>query len=122
MRPPSAGKDARSPVDEALVERVLSLVEAIPVGRVCSYGDIAEILEVGPRQVGAVMSIYGGAVTWWRVTNARGELPPHLLDEARQNWLGEGITLSSNGRGCRIDAHRADLMQVASAIRDTMAP
>ena len=109
-------------MDEEFVERVLTAVEAIPAGRVCSYGDIAELLEVGPRRVGAVMSVYGGAVSWWRVTNSRGELPAHLLDDARQHWLGEGIGLSSSGRGCRIDAHRADLVQMADTIRDTMRP
>lgn len=109
-------------MDDEFVERVLTVVEAIPRGQVCSYGDIAELLEVGPRRVGAVMSAYGAAVSWWRVTNARGELPPHLLDDARQHWLSEGIGLSSTGRGCRIDAHRADLLQVDVAIRDTMGP
>lgn len=109
-------------MDEALVERVLSVVEAIPAGQVCSYGDIAELLDVGPRQIGAVMSVYGGAVCWWRVTNARGELPPHLLDDARAHWWDEGVGLSSTGRGCRIDAHRADLGRIAASIRDTMAP
>lgn len=109
-------------MDDVFVERVLSVVESIPRGQVCSYGDIAELLEVGPRQIGAVMSAYGGAVCWWRVTNARGELPAHLIDEARQHWLGEGIAISSRGRGCRIDAHRADLSHVAQAIHDTMEP
>lgn len=109
-------------LDDVLVERVLSVVEAIPRGQVCSYGDIAELLEVGPRQVGAVMSRYGGAVCWWRVTNAKGELPDHLLDEARQCWWEEGIGLSSTGRGVRMDAHRADLTHVAATIRDTMEP
>lgn len=107
-------------MDEAFVERVLTVVEAIPPGRVCSYGDIAEVLEVGPRQIGAVMSRYGGAVCWWRVTNAKGELPKHLIDEARQHWMSEGISLSPTGRGARIDAHRADLTQIAVAIHDTM--
>lgn len=109
-------------MDELLVERVLTVVEAIPEGRVTTYGDIAEVLEVGPRQIGAVMSQYGASVTWWRVTNARGELPPHLLDEARQNWMAEGIALASTGRGVRIGAHRADLTQIAIAIHDTMEP
>jgi alkylated DNA nucleotide flippase Atl1 len=109
-------------MDDEFVERVLSVVESIPVGRVCSYGDIAELLEVGPRQIGAVMSAYGGGVCWWRVTNARGEMPPHLIDEARQHWLAEGIALSGSGRGCRIDVHRADLPELARAVRDRMAP
>jgi len=109
-------------MDEAFVERVLCVVEAIPAGRVCSYGDIAELLGVGPRQVGAVMSTYGGGVCWWRVTNSKGELPPRLLEEARQLWWSEGIEPSSSGKGCRIDAHRADLREIALSIRDTMAP
>lgn len=109
-------------MDEDFVERVLTVVEAIPRGQVSSYGDIAELLGVGPRRIGAVMSAYGAAVCWWRVTNARGELPPHLLDDARQHWRGEGISLSSTGRGCRIDAHRADLMQIAATVHDTIGP
>jgi methylated-DNA-protein-cysteine methyltransferase-like protein len=109
-------------MDEDLVEGVLTVVEAIPRGQICSYGDIAELLGVGPRQVGAVMSQLGGGVCWWRVTNAKGELPMHLLDEARGNWMAEGITLSSTGRGVRISAHRVDLMQIAAAIHDTMEP
>lgn len=109
-------------MDELLVERVLTVVESIPAGRVTTYGDIAELLEVGPRQIGAVMSQYGGSVCWWRVTNAKGEMPPHLLDEARQNWLAEGIALASTGRGVKIAAHRADLTQIAITLQDTMEP
>lgn len=96
-------------MDEERLERVLSLVESIPAGQVVAYGDVAMFLDLGPRQVGAVLSCYGGSVPWWRVTNARGELPLHLLDEARQHWRDEGITLAASGRRCRIDVHRADL-------------
>lgn len=42
---------------EDFVEAVLSVVEAIPPGRVMAYGDIAEMLGAGgPRQVGRVLS------------------------------------------------------------------
>ncbi len=42
--------------------RVLDVVDAIPAGQVMSYGDIAEYLGAGgPRQVGRVLSRYGGA-------------------------------------------------------------
>ena len=52
--------------------RVLEVAETIPPGRVMSYGDIAEYLgEGGPRQVGRVMSLWGGGVAWWWVC-ARG--------------------------------------------------
>ena len=73
------------------VGRVLRLVESIPVGRVMTYGDIAEYLEDGgPRQVGAVMSRHGDAVPWWRVVNAGGVLPPHLRGEASLHYDQEG--------------------------------
>ena len=70
-------------MDDLLVERVLVAVEQVPRGRVVSYGDLAELVGIGPRLVGRVMSLYGGNVTWWRVTNASGDLPAHLADEAR---------------------------------------
>jgi alkylated DNA nucleotide flippase Atl1 len=55
--------------------RVLDVVETIPVGKVMSYGDIAEYLgEAGPRQVGRVMALWGGGVAWWRVVHANGSL------------------------------------------------
>lgn len=77
--------------DEEYVERVLSLVEAVPAGRVTTYGTLAEVVGVGgPRQVGRVMSRYGGAVPWWRVVRADGGLPVCHDGEARTHHLGEG--------------------------------
>ena len=62
-----------SPDREAYVEAVLQVVEQIPPGSVASYGDIAEAVGVGgPRQVGRVMALHGGAVAWWRVVRADG--------------------------------------------------
>ena len=61
------GLPAEGHVD-GYTERVLSLVERIPPGRVMSYGDVAEWLgEGGPRQVGRVLALHGGGVPWWRV-------------------------------------------------------
>ncbi|WP_107772391.1 MGMT family protein [Nocardioides sediminis] len=96
-------------MDERVAELVLRAVEQVPWGRVVSYGDLAHMIGIGPRRVGAVMSRDGAGVTWWRVTNAAGDLPPDLLDEARPHWLEEGIGLKQSGRGCRIAEHRADL-------------
>jgi alkylated DNA nucleotide flippase Atl1 len=60
-------------VDEDYVEAVLALVEQVPPGRVTTYGALAEAVgSGGPRQVGKVMSTYGGAVPWWRVVHADG--------------------------------------------------
>ncbi|CAA9398407.1 MAG: hypothetical protein AVDCRST_MAG60-1947 [uncultured Nocardioides sp.] len=99
-------------MDERLVELVLRAVDLIPPGRVAAYGDLGRIVGIGPRQVGAVMSRYGDGSTWWRVTRASGGFSPDLLERARPHWLEEGIALRSNGRGCRIEEHRADLEQL----------
>ena len=100
-------------MDERLVELVLRAVDLIPRGRVAAYGDLGHIVGIGPRQVGAVMSRYGDGTTWWRVTDAAGNLAPDLLERARPHWLAEGISIKAGGRGCRIEDHRADLEQLA---------
>jgi alkylated DNA nucleotide flippase Atl1 len=77
---------------------VLELVEEIPPGLACSYGDIAQYVgRGGPRQVGAVLAEYGAAVAWWRVVRADGSLPQVLAQRARPFYLNEGTALCSNG-------------------------
>lgn len=99
---------------ELTIERVLTLVELIPRGRVVSYGDLGRIVGIGPRQVGSFMSHHSDGLTWWRVTNAAGDLPRELLDRARPHWADEGILVKRNGRGCRIADYRADLEALAA--------
>ncbi|GAA2929282.1 hypothetical protein GCM10020221_26380 [Streptomyces thioluteus] len=87
--------------DEALpeyAERVLAVAETIPPGRVMTYGDVAEWLgEGGPRQVGRVMALYGGAVPWWRVVRADGALLPGHERRALERYREEGTPLRSAG-------------------------
>lgn len=109
---PITGVGQTRAVDDVVVERVLRAVEQVPRGRVVSYGDIGALVGVGPRLVGRVMSTYGSNVTWWRVTNASGDLPVQLMDEVRERWAAEGILLKPNGRGCRIAEYRADLARL----------
>jgi alkylated DNA nucleotide flippase Atl1 len=79
---------------EEYAEAVLRVVESIPPGRVMNYGAIAEhVGRGGPRQVGAVMSSYGGAVPWWRVVRADGRPPLCDTGEARARYLEEGTPL-----------------------------
>ena len=99
-------------MDDLLVERVLTAVDQIPLGRVASYGDLAELVGIGPRQVGSIMRHHGAAVSWWRVTNSYGDLPRHLRDEAFARWDEEGIAVKPNGNGCRIVSHRCDLARL----------
>ena len=80
-------------MDDLVVERVLRAVELVPPGTVVAYGDLAELVGIGPRQVGSIMATWGSGVAWWRVTNAAGSLPPELLARAREHWAAEGIAL-----------------------------
>jgi alkylated DNA nucleotide flippase Atl1 len=90
--------------------RVLDLTEKIPPGRVMSYGDIAEYLGAGgPRQVGRVMSLWGGGVTWWRVVHADGSLLNGHERIALAHYREEGtpLRLGADGRPSRVDMRRA---------------
>jgi alkylated DNA nucleotide flippase Atl1 len=72
--------------------RVLACVEAIPTGRVMTYGDVAEYAGLrSARQVGRVLAYDGGTVPWHRVLRANGSLAEHLYDEQRQRLLSEGV-------------------------------
>lgn len=83
---------------EEYVERVLTVVEHVPWGRVTSYGAIAEAVGVGgPRQVGRVMATYGGPVPWWRVVRANGSLPECHQRSARSHYLEEATPLRPTG-------------------------
>jgi alkylated DNA nucleotide flippase Atl1 len=94
-----------TPEREEYVERVLSIVEQIPRGRVTTYGLIAEAVGAGgPRQVGAVMAQYGGPVPWWRVIRSDGSLPASHQGEARQAYLEENTPLRPSGA---VDLRRA---------------
>ena len=94
---------------DLLIEALCRVVEAIPPGQVTTYGEIAKILEVGPRQVGRLLHEVGGGAPWWRVVNVAGELPPHLVEKGERKWRQEGTPLSGSGsavamRQARIDA------------------
>src|SRR5215472_11185052 len=91
-------------------ERVLGITEGIPPGRVMSYGDIAEYLgEAGPRQVGRVMSQWGGGVAWWRVIHADGSvLDGHEREAlAHSRYEGTSMRCAPNGEVSGVDMLRA---------------
>ncbi|MEJ8650458.1 MGMT family protein [Streptomyces sp. MS1.AVA.3] len=113
----------------AYAERVLAVAELIPAGRVMTYGDVAEWLAGeaqaeglpaqdggrgvgGPRQVGRVMALYGGAVPWWRVVRADGQLLPGQELRALAHYRDEGTPLrtapqAAEGHIPRLDMRRA---------------
>ena len=110
MTRPDSG--AGRPLDD-FASQVLDVVDAIPPGRVMSYGDIAEYLAgagakgPGPRQVGRVMAVYGGAVAWWRVIHSDGTPAPGHDSTALRHYLTEGTPLRSARPPVRVDMRRA---------------
>ncbi|MFD3544045.1 MGMT family protein [Streptomyces sp. NPDC058655] len=93
----------------AYAERVLDAAERIPPGRVMTYGDVAEWLgDGGPRQVGRVMALYGGAVPWWRVVRADGLPLPGSERRALAHYRAETTPLRTTAAGeRRLDMRRA---------------
>lgn len=103
-------KEDPAAAHEAYVESVLSIIEAIPEGRVAAYGDIAErVGSGGPRQVGRVMSLYGGAVPWWRVVRADGRPARGKEQEALARLREEDAPI----RGDRVVMRRARWLDLA---------
>ncbi|ARP74358.1 6-O-methylguanine DNA methyltransferase [Streptomyces pluripotens] len=91
-------------------ERVLQVAERIPPGWVMTYGDVAEWLgEGGPRQVGRVMALYGGAVPWWRVVRADGVLLPGHALRALAHYREEDTPLREASRQAEGHLPRLDL-------------
>jgi alkylated DNA nucleotide flippase Atl1 len=98
-----------APLDD-FASDVLDTVDAIPPGRVMSYGDVADYLgRGGPRQVGRVMATCGGAVPWWRVIHADGSLLAGHERAALRQYREEGTPLraSADGTSFRVDMRRA---------------
>lgn len=112
---PAAPREAHAPIPPPpgqgdqlpdYADRVLEVAELIPAGRVMTYGDIAEWLEEGgPRQVGRVMALYGGAVCWWRVVRADGVPLPGQEREALAHYHAEGTPLREPTAASRRQGH-----------------
>jgi methylated-DNA-protein-cysteine methyltransferase-like protein len=86
-------------------ERVYEIVRKIPVGRVMTYGQIAEILGAGytPRTVGFVMhAAETEKIPWQRVINSQGAcstgkmtMPVNLQQKILED---EGVEFNQKGR------------------------
>jgi alkylated DNA nucleotide flippase Atl1 len=96
------------PMDELpdLAAAVLDAVDLVPPGRVVTYGDIGALVGCGPRQVGRVMALWGGAVPWWRVLRADGSPLPGHEREALRRYRAEGTPLRAGGTKVDLAAAR----------------
>ncbi len=78
----------RSRNSEAASRRIYRWVSRIPEGTVATYGQIARLADVGPRQVGRALAIMpeGSKYPWHRVINAQGKVSDRAHDAgARSN-------------------------------------
>lgn len=88
---------------EDFVSRVLEVVEAIPPGKVMSYGDVAAVLgSRAARAVGTVMARYGNEVPWWRVVRSDGRPALGHEDRALAHFEAEGTPLQLTASGYRV--------------------
>ena len=96
------------PAIPEFVERVLDVVESIPIGKVMTYGDVAAHLgSRGARVVGQVMARYGSDVPWWRVIRSDGAPPRDHEQRALTYYWSEATPLLFKGEEYRIDLDRA---------------
>lgn len=87
-----------APVTNEQVELVRSLVAAIPLGRVSTYGDIAALAGLSsPRIVGWIMRTDSSDLPWHRVIRASGRPAQHLATRQLELLRAEGV-LSVDGR------------------------
>lgn len=87
-----------APITDGDVERVRTLVAAIPPGRVATYGDIACAAGLSsPRIVAWIMRTDSADLPWHRVIRAGGRPAPHLADEQLARLRAEGV-LAADGR------------------------
>lgn len=81
-----------APVTDDHVERVRSLVAAIPAGRISTYGDIADAAGLSsPRVVGWIMRTDSADLPWHRVIAASGRPARHLAGRQLELLRAEGI-------------------------------
>lgn len=87
-----------APVTDEQVELVRSLVAAIPLGRVSTYGDIAALAGLSsPRIVGWIMRTDSSDLPWHRVIRASGRPAQHPATRQLELLRAEGV-LSVDGR------------------------
>jgi alkylated DNA nucleotide flippase Atl1 len=91
------GASGRTPED--VDEAVFDAVDAIPPGRVSTYGAIGRLVGVGPRRVARALALGGAAVPWHRVLRADGTAAEAVRVRQLELLAGEGVRL----RGQRVD-------------------
>jgi methylated-DNA-protein-cysteine methyltransferase related protein len=107
-RPPRA-KHAPAAINQSVPEMILAAVRRIPRGKVCTYGNVAEVagLPRRARLVGTVLrQTSGRGLPWYRVINAGGRISFPVGSDAyarqRHKLEAEGVVFA----GGRVDLRR----------------
>ena len=118
---PAAEESARQPVVEAaqdgaeqseteLDEMIYQFVRQVPAGRVDTYGQVADLVGLGPRKAQRIGQALGRLpdvlkntdVPWHRIVYSSGEIIKEDMkerrEEQRRRLLEEGVTFSSEGK------------------------
>ena len=84
---------------------MLAVVEAIPSGRVMTYGDVAAAIgSRAARAVGQAMAYYGSDLPWWRVIRASGHPAVDHESLALEHFRAEGTPVKWSASGSfRVD-------------------
>ena len=85
-----------------LFERFCLVLSQIPKGKVCSYGRLAQLADLGgPRQTCRYLRLLpaDSELPWYRIVNAQGKLAD-FANASRQRLLliSEGIEFTAAGR------------------------
>ncbi len=87
------------------VDRILTVIQQIPRGKVATYGQVARIAGIprNSRQVGSVLKNLPprSDIPWYRVVNSRGEisLRDNLQSQSYQRTALENEGIQFNGQG-----------------------
>lgn len=91
-----------TPMKPLVREQILTIIAAIPQGRVTSYGRIAAMTDgASARMVARALRELpeGHTLPWFRVVSASRRLADHGgADEQRRRLIDEGIAFDQRGR------------------------
>jgi len=100
-----------------LAGSVRAIVVCIPPGAVATYGDIAAVLAVGPRQVGKAVGMLDDSIPWHRVVHAdgtpascHGGNAPELLRAEATPMLGGRVDMRA--RAARWHCHEGSAARI----------
>jgi methylated-DNA-protein-cysteine methyltransferase-like protein len=112
---------AGSPFFARIKADVLAIAEAVPAGRLTTYGDVARHLAVSPRQVAYILAtlheVESEFAAWHRVVSAEGvfKAPSGFARaEWRRRMREEGVTLEREAEAVvDFPAHRIEVATIA---------